>query len=191
MTDRRALLRFLAGGALFSALPLAVTTLATVQDRIDDVGITRVGPPVVRLALPEFRPAAPGERADKLAKVFNDTLWSDLDFSGNIELASRSFYPTGVYANRSDIKPEDWTKAGIEAQYIAYGSLAVTANGLTATARLRDLRGQQDSFGGNFLGSDEDEVARWHALFLARGTTWRKLEENVSTALHPKSTATI
>ena len=157
---RRVLLGVLAGGALLASTELGITSPGAGQDRIDDVGITGRGPALVKLALPEFRPAAPGERADKLAKVFNDTLWSDLDFSGNIELASRSFYPTGTYVDPADIKPEDWTKAGVEAQYVAYGKLTVTASGLTATAHLRDLRAQQDSFGSNFSGSGEEEAAK-------------------------------
>jgi len=160
MPDRRRFLRVLAGGALLTGIPIGITSLGAVQDRIDDVGLTGKGPALVKLALPEFRPEAPGDRATKLAKIFNDTLWADLDFSGNIELASRSFYPTGTYADPADIKPEDWTKAGIEAQYIAYGKLAVTAAGLTATARLRDLKVQQDSFGSNFPGYGEDEAAK-------------------------------
>lgn len=160
MPDRRRFLKVLSGGAMLTGILVGITSLGAVQDRIDDVGLTGKGPALVKLALPEFRPATPGDRADKLAKVFNDTLWADLDFSGNIELASRSFYPTGVYANPGDIKPEDWTKAGIEAQYVAYGSLAVTATGLTATARLRDLRAQQDSFGSNFSGFGDDDAAK-------------------------------
>jgi len=98
---------------------LCVAVLEARQDRVDNVGITAKGPPIVKLALPEFRPTMSGDRADKLAKVFNETLWADLDFSGNIELSSRSFYPTGVFAVPGDIKVEDWTAPGVGAKYIA------------------------------------------------------------------------
>ena len=146
---------------------LCVAVLEARQDRVDNVGITAKGPPIVKLALPEFRPTMSGDRADKLAKVFNETLWADLDFSGNIELSSRSFYPTGVFAVPGDIKVEDWTAPGVGAKYIAYGSLSITATAITATGRLRDLGAQQDSFGSNFPGSGDEDAARLVAHNLA------------------------
>jgi len=146
---------------------LCVAVLEARQDRVDNVGITAKGPPIVKLALPEFRPTTSGDRADKLAKVFNDILWADLDFSGNIELSSRSFYPTGVFAVPGDIKVEDWTAPGVGAKYIAYGSLSITATAITATGRLRDLGAQQDSFGSNFPGSGDEDAARLVAHNLA------------------------
>ena len=112
------------------------------------------------MAIPEFRPAGSDQRSVNLAKVFNDTLRADIDFSGNIELASPSFYPQGVFANPPDIKIEDWTQPGINAQYVAYGSLAITANGINATGRLRDLGATQDSFGSLFPGTGDEDAAR-------------------------------
>ena len=131
------------------------------QDRVDNVGITRSGPPVVRLALPEFRSRTPGDKGERLAKVFNDTLWADLDFSGNIELSSRSFYPVGTFAEPGDIKAEDWTRPGVAAQFVAYGAITITNNRFSAAGRLRDLGAQQDLIASNFAGfNDEDESAR-------------------------------
>jgi TolB protein len=121
-----------------------------------DAGITRTGPPIVRLAIAPIRSAVPGEKQDALAKVFYDTLWADLDFSGNIELASPSFYPTGIFANPTDIKVEDWTAPGVAAQYVAYGSVTITSGRFSATGRLRDL-GKQDVIASNFSGFDEEE----------------------------------
>lgn len=89
---------------------LFASTLAAQQERIDDIGIRDVGPKRVRLALPEFRFESSGEKTDKLAKVFNETLNRDLDFSGNLEIASASFYPSGVFAVPSDIKAEEWSR---------------------------------------------------------------------------------
>jgi TolB protein len=150
------------------ALLLSVLALEGRQDRIDEIGIRVTGgAAAVRLALPEFRPTTPGERSERLAKVFNDTLRADIDFSGNIELASPSFYPQGTFAAPGDIKVEDWTGPGIKAQYIGYGSLAVTAAGITATGRLRDLGAPQDSFGSLFPGTGDEAAARLVAHNLA------------------------
>jgi TolB protein len=138
---------------------LFASRLAAQQDRID-AGIRDVGPRAVRLALPEFRFEASGEKTDKLAKIFNETLHRDLDFSGNLEIASASFYPTGTFADPADIKPEDWTKPGIAAQYIAYGRLSLNGTRFSATGRLRDLATQQEPIASNFPGSDQEEGAR-------------------------------
>jgi len=141
-------------------LLLSATVFLAQQDRID-TGITTSGPRAIRLAVPEFRFTTPGEKTERLAKVFNETLRRDLDFSGNLEIASPSFYPTGIFAFPGDIKVEDWTKPGINAQYIAYGNLVFNGNRFAATGRLRDLGGQQDTFGIVFPGhNDEDESAR-------------------------------
>jgi TolB protein len=140
---------------------LGVKVLDARQDQIGGIGLSRDGGmKAVRLALPEFRPTTPSERGDKLAKIFNDTLRADIDFSGNIELASPSFYPKGTFARPGDIRVEDWTAPGINAQYLGYGDLAITATGLTATGRLRDLGAPQDSFGSLFPGTGEEAAAR-------------------------------
>jgi TolB protein len=139
---------------------LFASRLAAQQDRIE-AGIRDVGPRAVRLALPEFRFETSGEKTDKLAKVFNETLYRDLDFSGNLEIASASFYPSGIFALPSDIKAEEWTRPGIAAQYIAYGRLSLNGTRFTATGRLRDLGTQQEPIASNFPGfNDEEESAR-------------------------------
>ena len=139
---------------------LLASRLSAQQDRID-AGIRDVGPRAVRLAVPEFRFETTGEKTDKLAKAFNETLLRDLDFSGNLEIASPSFYPTGIFALPADIKPEDWTKPGIMAQYIAYGRLSLNGTRFSATGRLRDLASQQEPIASVFPGfNDEEESAR-------------------------------
>jgi TolB protein len=141
-------------------LLLCIQGAAAPQDQIFS-GLTRSGPPIIRLAIPEFRSATPGEKNEKLAKAFNDTLWADLDFSGNIELASRSFYPTGSFVLPGDIKPDDWRAPGIQAQYVAYGNVVVNNGRFSAVGRLRDLGAQQESIASNFPGfNDEEESAR-------------------------------
>jgi TolB protein len=123
---------------------------------------------VIRLAIPEFRSSTPGEKNDNLAKVFNETLRADLDFSGNVELVSPSFYPTGSFVLPGDIKVEDWTAPGVQAQYVAYGQTSLTNNRFAAVGRLRDLGAQQESFATNFPGfNDEEESARLAAHNLA------------------------
>ena len=116
---------------------------------------TRTGVDAVRLALPDF----PTNSADaRLATLFNQVLWDDLDYTGNIALASKSFYPTGRFANPGDIKTEDWTKPGIDAQFIAFGNATIIGNRISVEGRLWDLKlAQNPQMIGQRYGSDATE----------------------------------
>jgi TolB protein len=139
---------------------LLASRLSAQQDRID-AGIRDVGPRAVRLAVPEFRFETTGEKTEKLAKVFNETLVRDLDFSGNLEIASPSFYPTGIFALPRTSSRKTGLKPGIMAQYIAYGRLSLNGTRFSATGRLRDLASQQEPIASVFPGfNDEEESAR-------------------------------
>jgi TolB protein len=148
---------FLLAGLLCTAFLLQGTS----QDRIDDIGLTGVGPKAVRVALPELKFAGDTSvQMDRVSKAFNETLWADLDFTGNIELASRSFYPLGTFALPGHIKPEEWAVTG--AQYIAYGSLSLNqaSTRFTAAAYLRDLPTGSDPIASTFPGDATEEDAR-------------------------------
>src|SRR6187402_2780921 len=132
-----------------------------------DTGTT-VGMKAVKIAVPEFRPGTADEKINRLATVFNETLWNDLDFSGNLTLASRSYYPLGNFANPADIRPDDWTKTGVEASYITFGSVAIPTTGqmrgaFTADLHFTDLKSnraviQPVRWSG---GLDSEEAARF------------------------------
>jgi len=132
-------------------------------------GIT-VGMKAVKIAVPEFKPSTTDAKITQLAKVFNDTLWNDLDFSGNLVLASKSFYPLGNFVNPSDIRPDDWMKTGVEASYITYGSVAIPTTGsmrgaFTADLHFTELKSNQSPiqpvrWSG---GLDTDDAARFVA----------------------------
>jgi hypothetical protein len=133
---------------------------ATSQDQINDIGIRVSGPKAIRLAVPEFKFATETAQTVDLARTFNETLWNDLDFSGNIELGARSFYPLGTFATPPDIKTEDWIKPGLEAQYVAYGRLTLTGNAFQAAAYLRDLAAGTDPLSISFPGANTQDAVR-------------------------------
>jgi TolB protein len=143
--------------------PLSAALLRAQQ--IDNVGIS-VSNKVIRIAVPIFAPTAPDPRLNHLADVFNETLWNDLDNAGGLDLASRSFYPLGKFAVPGDIHPEDWTKTGVDAQYITYGDVLITSSGahkgeFTAEVHLMDLKLRQEITGQRMFGGlDTDESAR-------------------------------
>jgi TolB protein len=93
----------------------------------------------VRVALPEFPSRSGDDVAVKMTALLNQVIWSDLEYSGNITLVSRSFLPIGRFQQPGDIKIEDWTRSGVNAQYLVFGN-TLTANGrLSVEARLWDL----------------------------------------------------
>lgn len=147
---------------------LAITILALLpvrwaapqQGRID-TGTNR-GVTAVRVALPEFSSnAASDAKSTELAKIFNQTLWDDLEFSGSIELISRSFYPLGTFANPGDIRPQEWTRPGVDAEFIVFGAIASSGSRLNVDARLWDLKLQQTQdreLLGNRYGEQPDQA---------------------------------
>jgi len=148
---------------------LVIVLVATVtgsprQGVINNVG-TNQGAQEVRLALPEFQSKSTDPNSVKLASLFNQVLWDDLDYSGNIALISRSFYPLGKFQVPTDIHTEDWTKPGVNAQYLVFGSIEVVGGVLQIDARLWDLGiGQSGELIGIRLrpGMTDDDV-RFHA----------------------------
>jgi len=103
-----------------------------------DAGTNR-GANEVRLAFPAFQPKTNDPNLIKLANLFNQVVWDDLDYSGNIVLVSRSFYPAGKFVDSPDIHPDDWTKPGVNAQYIAFGGMEIVGGALQITEQLWDL----------------------------------------------------
>src|SRR5712691_8666476 len=98
----------------------------------------------VKIAVPEFQAAAGDSKAAALIDVFNKVLWDDLDYSGGVTLVSRSFYPTGKFANPGDISPDAWTIPTVDAQFIAFGNARASAGRISVEARLWDLKTQQN-----------------------------------------------
>ncbi|RDJ93860.1 hypothetical protein B4Q13_18985 [Lacticaseibacillus rhamnosus] len=60
---------------------------------------TGLGLEKVRLAVPDFNPSTADAKNADLLKVFNATLWNDLDNAGLFDMASKSFYPMAVPGN--------------------------------------------------------------------------------------------
>src|SRR5580704_7724823 len=100
---------------------------------------TNRGANEVRIAFPEFQATSTDPNTVKLTALFNQVLWDDLDFSGNISLVSRSFYPLGKFQAPTDIRVDDWTKASVNAQYLTFGNTTIKGGQLYLEARLWDL----------------------------------------------------
>jgi len=134
-------------------------TSTPLQGRIDTG--TDKGAREIRFALPEFQPKSGDPATVKLITLFNQVLWNDLDYSGNITLVNRSFYPLGRFQNESDIRVDDWTKPAVNAQFMAFGNAEIKGGELLVQAHLWDLGVVQNRELGKQFGSGgltEDSV---------------------------------
>ena len=73
---------------------LALVSTGLAQDWIRTG--TGLGVAHVRVAVPDFKASTQDAKNPELLKVFNDTLWNDLDNAGIFDLVSKSFYPLGL-----------------------------------------------------------------------------------------------
>src|SRR5262249_26966447 len=67
----------------FATLLLLPVHLAVSQQGRIETQITE-GAKTVRVAIPLFQPTSTGDNSTKLAQLFNQVLWDDLDFTGNL-----------------------------------------------------------------------------------------------------------
>src|SRR5881275_1054643 len=89
---------------------------------------TGLGVEKVRLAVPDFNAAGQDPKNTELLKVFNETLWNDLDNAGIFDMVSKSFYPLGQIGAPSDVKFETWSGPPPNAAMLVFGNLAASAS---------------------------------------------------------------
>ncbi|HEX4998032.1 MAG TPA: hypothetical protein VFY29_07395, partial [Terriglobia bacterium] len=128
----------------------SATAVASSQGEID-ITIRPDLTPAVRIAVPVFVADSGDAKAASLAETFNTVLWDDLDYSGPVLLASRSFYPKTVLRSPGDIKPEEWTRPGLEAKYIVFGTIRMNGGEFSVNAQLHDVRSTARVFGNRYV----------------------------------------
>src|SRR5262249_1031823 len=128
------LLRF--GGRIALFLLLIVPCFA--QDWIRTG--TGLGVEKIRLAVPDFKASTQDPNNPELLKVFNETLWNDLDNAGIFDMVSKSFYPLGEIGGPGDIKFDAWSAPPPNAAMLAFGNLGASDKGLTVQGWLFDVK---------------------------------------------------
>jgi TolB protein len=119
-------------------LPLFLLTSSFAQDWIRTG--TGLGVEKVRLAVPDFNASTQDPKNADLLKVFNETLWNDLDNAGIFDMVSKSFYPLAQVGTPADVKFESWSAPPPNAAMLAFGNLGVTGNGMTVQGWLYDVK---------------------------------------------------
>jgi TolB protein len=95
-----------------------------------------IGKPKVAVA--DFVPRNPQSGTN--ASLFSDVVRNDLDFSGILDLASKSFYPTQVPGVPTELNYQAWSSDPVSAQFLAFGNLTVTGSTEEVQAWFYDVR---------------------------------------------------
>jgi len=98
---------------------------------------TGLGVSKARVAVADFVGKSPS--AQPLGVEFSDIVRSDLDFSGILELVSKSYYPLQAPGTQVEVDYKAWTDAPASTQLLAFGNLS-TDNSLEIQAWLNDVR---------------------------------------------------
>ncbi|MBV8206529.1 MAG: PD40 domain-containing protein [Acidobacteria bacterium] len=105
----------------------------------------------MRLAAPDFKAANSEAGTAALQRVFNDTLWSDLDQAGIFDLVSKSLYPSAVPATPQELcagtpgcpAMNAWANAPVNATMVTVGNVGASADQLTVFGWLLDAKNPQ------------------------------------------------
>jgi TolB protein len=99
---------------------------------------TGLGVSKARVAVADF--AAKDTPSQPLATLFADTVRTDLDFSGILELVSKSYNPLQTPSAPSEIDFKSWAGAPASTQLLALGNFSVSSSNVEIQAWLSDVR---------------------------------------------------
>ncbi|HXC34086.1 MAG TPA: translocation protein TolB [Verrucomicrobiae bacterium] len=99
---------------------------------------TGLGVSKARVGVADF--AAKDTPSQPLAVLFSDTVRNDLDYSGILDLVSKSYNPLQSPATPADVDFKAWSAAPASAQLLAFGNMSVNGTSVEIPAWLNDVR---------------------------------------------------
>ena len=99
---------------------------------------TGLGVSKARVAVADFAPKSPA--AQPMAVEFSDVVRNDLDFSGILDLVSKSYNPLQTPASPAEVDFKAWSDGPASSQLLAFGSLSADGSSLEISAWLNDVR---------------------------------------------------
>jgi len=113
-----------------------------------------------RLAVADFVPKADSDKTH--ATLFTTVVRDDLAFSGVLDLASPSFYPTRIPSQPGELQMLDWSQSPVNANYLAFGNLSETSSEVAIFAWLFDVRSTSSEpvIGKVYRGTPTDAQVR-------------------------------
>ena len=124
---------------------------------------TGLGVEKVRLAASDFKPSTQDPKNAELLKMFNETLWNDLDNAGIFELVSKSFYPEQVPGQPTELTASQWGSPPPNASMLAFGNLGVSSDKVQVQGWLYDVKSTSNSpqvLGKQYTDSATTDAAR-------------------------------
>src|SRR5271163_2620407 len=91
---------------------------------------TGLGVEKIRLAVPDFKPAANDPDTKRLTTTFSVTLWNDLQAAGIFEMVSPSFYPLANPGLPQGVNLAQWSDPPPNANMLAFGNALVQSGSL-------------------------------------------------------------
>ncbi len=99
---------------------------------------TGLGVSKARVGVADF--AAKDTPSQPLAALFADVVRNDLDYSGILDLVSKSYNPLQSPATPADVDFKGWSAAPASAQLLAFGNMSVNGTSVEIPAWLNDVR---------------------------------------------------
>ena len=99
---------------------------------------TGLGVSKARVAIADWAGKSPS--SVPLALEFSDVVRADLDYSGILELVSKSLYPLQMPSAPSELNNTAWTDAPASAELLGFGNLTASGNDLQIQAWMYDVR---------------------------------------------------
>lgn len=143
--------------ALFALLIAAALAPAQQPDISGNVSRQMAQKPVI--ALPDFRGS--GDSQDVM-KTFNAALADDLDNSGALKIAPKTFYPLNTPQRPEEFRRADWFSPPVSANYVAFGYAAAKDGGLVLFGWLNTTADSAslNLFGKLYFGTLDDAGAK-------------------------------
>jgi len=99
---------------------------------------TGLGVSKARVGVADF--AAKDTPSQPLATLFSDVVRTDLDYSGILDLVSKSYNPLQTPGTPAEVDYKAWSGSPASAQLLAFGNFSVNANNVEIQAWLNDVR---------------------------------------------------
>lgn len=135
-----------------------------------NAGIDINAPNKPRLAVPDFKGTGTDPNAAALQKVFNDTLWNDLDQAGIFDVVSKSLYPTTIFGSPEELcgalqgcpGMAAWANAPASANMVTVGNIGIANNQLAVAGWVLDAKNvtAPPILGKEYHGDANEQTAR-------------------------------
>ena len=121
---------------------------------------TGIGQEKPRIAVSDFAPKS--DTAQSHSTLFTSVVRDDLAFSGLLELASPSFYPTKAPSQPGELQMLDWSQPPVNANFLAFGNLTESSAEVAIFAWMFDVRNtsSQAVVGKVYRGAPTDANVR-------------------------------